>query len=122
MDGRRERDDGVAAGVTTPLANGDVHRELDYPVDGRQPIIGLEMRKDQPVLSLRLKGLRTGWYVDLHEFVEYATRFERGSEDRKLGLRPRKEIDEWLEERGLEKVPVEKEEVQRAADVSGARS
>jgi hypothetical protein len=49
----------------------------------RECIIGLEVVDGKPRVSLRLKGLRTGWYFDIEEFARFATSL------------PRKPGDEW---------------------------
>ena len=55
----------------TPLKD-SVLRELAYQIDGRAVVAGLEMSGGKPVLTLRLKGLKTGWEVDLRAIADFA--------------------------------------------------
>lgn len=55
--------------MTTRL-EAPVYRELEYEVQGRSVIVGLEIRNERPVLSVRLKGRRSGWMVDLRQLAD----------------------------------------------------
>lgn len=75
--------------MTTKLES-NIYRSLglELPDENgkeRECIIGLEMVDGKARVSLRLKGLRAGWYFDVIEFAQYATNLPReGSADFKI--------------------------------------
>lgn len=75
--------------MTTKLES-NIYRSLglelpDENGKDRECIIGLEVVDGQARVSLRLKGLRAGWYFDIEEFARYATKLPReGSSDFKI--------------------------------------
>jgi len=84
--------------MTTKLAASPVTRALDLEINGRPAAVTLEVTDGKPVLRLRAKGLRTGWYVNLEYLCEVAGWHPRlKSTDMELMVRPREEVKEGLE-------------------------
>jgi hypothetical protein len=87
--------------MTTKLTASPVVRELEYEIDGRKVLVGLESVADSDDhLTLRLSGLRTGWYVSLRELARLAVLHPR---DKKENFRLRvtatvEDINEWRKE------------------------
>ena len=62
----------------TPLKD-PVLRVLDHRIDGRDVVVGLEISSERPVLTIRLKGYRTGWKIDLRAIADFAVLHPRVS-------------------------------------------
>ena len=90
--------------LTTKLNASPVVRELEYEIDGRKVLVGLESVQDIDTepddhLTLRLSGLRTGWHISLRELARFAALHPR---DKKTSLRLKvnanvEDIKRWTE-------------------------
>ena len=65
--------------MTTPLHD-PVFRELETPIGDRKVIFGFEIIDNKPMLTGRLKGLRSGWMLNLNDIALYMSKRPRESE------------------------------------------
>ena len=85
--------------MTTKLGS-PVLRDLGISIQGRPVIVGLETKNGKPVLSVRLKGFRSGWYADLEQVAWFCvTRYPRTNVDQQLSVKNDPDvIAKWRDE------------------------
>lgn len=84
--------------MATALSKSPVTRALDTEINGRQVLITIENVDDKPTLRLRLKGYKTGWFLDLNQLSEIASWHPRlKSKDMQLMTTTTKDLKESLE-------------------------
>ena len=84
--------------MPTKLETSPVTRLLGNEIDGKPVSITLEVRDGTPVLQLRVKGQRTGWFVNLNNLCEIASWHPRlRSKDMELKMTPKQETKDGLE-------------------------
>lgn len=85
--------------MTTKLVS-PVRRSLGFTLQGREVTAGLELKEGKPSLTLRQKGYRSGWYVDLEDVSLFAAVYcPRAAEDVKVRVTKDKEkLDKWRKE------------------------
>jgi hypothetical protein len=83
--------------VTTKLSD-PVYRELEYEIEGRKVIIGMEVIGDKPVISCRLKGLRSGWHFDARRFADLASKAPRVPDGWELKINDPKLMEDYGKE------------------------
>lgn len=84
--------------MTTALSKSSVKRLLDKEIDGRPVTVSLDMMDNIPILHIRLKGYKTGWYANLNNLVEIASWHPRlKSADMELKMLPKAELKESLQ-------------------------
>jgi len=83
--------------VTTRLSD-PVYRELEYEIEGRKVIIGMEVIGGKPVISCRLKGLRSWWYFDAARFADFVSKAPRMTEGWELKINKPELMEEYEKE------------------------
>ena len=54
-----------------------VERLLDYEVDGRSVILGMDVRNNVPYVTIRLKGYKSDWHIDARRLADFVTALDR---------------------------------------------
>jgi hypothetical protein len=85
--------------VTTPLKDSPVFRELEYEIEGRRVIIGMEMPGDRPIISCRLKGNRGWWYIDAARFADLVSQYPKETNGREVPVQSTEEYEKIRKDR-----------------------
>lgn len=84
--------------MATALKKSPVTRELDFCIDERQVLVTLDMMDNKPILHLRLKGYKTGWYINLENLSQIASWHPRlKSSDMELMTTPKENLKKDIE-------------------------
>lgn len=84
--------------MATKLSTSPVTRALDAEIDGRPVTATLEVQDGKPVLRLRAKNQRTGWFINLQNLSDIASWHPRlKTRDMELKMMPRTELKELLD-------------------------
>jgi len=84
--------------MPTSLETSPVTRLLKTEIDGKPVSVTLEVRDGLPVLRLRVKGQRTGWFMNLNNLCEIASWHPRlKDKDMELKMTPKQELKQGLE-------------------------
>jgi hypothetical protein len=85
--------------MTTKLDTA-VRRSCGIELQGRDVIFGLELVNGRPCLTLKQKGLHSGWFASLEDIVVFAVKnYPRLKVDQEIVIKAdRKQLDSWKDE------------------------